>query len=188
MPKKKAANRTKVIKKKSWDTVTENPETVIDDLEEAYDKTTEHQTPPPEMDKSIPKAVQAAIKAPTPLSGSPTLLKQMQDESKVHEEDAKKPWTLTIKKEDIYIWQAGKSLEEMYEYQLRVIDILMDSLRYLTKKREYFTLGQVYSSLKLKGYNIRHQDIDKLLKKYNIHGSSRGTNTYQSSNIVHLIK
>ena len=86
----------------------------------------------------------------------------------------------TITRADIIVWQAGKSLEEMYQHQEKIFELLKQTLRTLSQKREFINLGSIYSGLKNGGYDIDPQDINKLLRKLEIYPSSQGQNIYKS--------
>ena len=90
------------------------------------------------------------------------------------------PVTTKIVKQDIIIWQAGKSLEEMWDDQEKIIVILKQALRDLSAKREFFNAGSIYTALKKGGYELEHKDINKLLRKLKIYPSARGQNIYKS--------
>jgi hypothetical protein len=84
----------------------------------------------------------------------------------------------------IIVWQAGKSLAQMYLDQTMMIEALRLELQRLATEKDSFNAAYLYTAMKKAGYTLEHQDINKLLRKMNIYPSGKGTNLYESRSVL----
>ena len=67
-------------------------------------------------------------------------------------------------KADVTIWQPGKSIQEMLDYEDAVVGGLKIALTRLSKRKSLFNLGSIYSQLQKAGFEVDHPFIQALLK------------------------
>ncbi len=90
-------------------------------------------------------------------------------------------------KADIRLWQAGKSLEEMKEYENSIVSALKKVVTKVAGKRIKFNVGHLWSALKAEGYTIAHSEIVMLMAQdLGLSVSPKGSNTFLSEPAVSL--
>jgi hypothetical protein len=99
----------------------------------------------------------------------------------------------TPTKADIYIWQPGKQIPEMYAFQVKLSEKIQDIILDLSVNRPQINTGMIHTELmkldfvKGAGVEIKHETIKSLLAKhFNIQSSRSGRHTYESAKIQAL--
>lgn len=96
-------------------------------------------------------------------------------------------------KADIFIWQPGKQIQEMFDFQVKLTESIQEIILNLSANRPQINTGMVWTAImklpfvKQSGLEIKHDVIRNLLKThFNIHPSRKGRHTYESAKIQAL--
>ncbi len=84
-------------------------------------------------------------------------------------------------KADVTIWQPGKTIQEMLDYEYAITGGLMRALTVLSKLKPEFNIGSIWTELKKQGFEVEHGVIKLLLEsKLGINQQLDGFNLYKA--------
>ncbi|KKN86536.1 hypothetical protein LCGC14_0267120 [marine sediment metagenome] len=146
---------------------------------------------PPEKVKPQPEV--APVVAPVKSKKKSTAKKKAVAKAPVEVSKEGKEQARVPVKSDIFIWQPGKQIQEMFDFQVKLIENIQEIVLDLSSNRKQINTGMIHTVLKEldfvkeAGVEIKHESIKKLLAKhFNIHNSRAGRHTYESAKIQAL--